>query len=220
MSHRSRILPTLSAALATLLAAPAAAWDDGLRHELGLGLAASDGATLSASWLPTLPLLGGRLRLGVGARLSSFLGGSSVRFTDIDLPGARETLTVDRPRLFALNAMLGASVRLAGDLEAGFDIDLVGVGFGASVEGDYRGQASAGRERARPARLDLLLLGARDKGQLDSTFFLAWWPGRLGLRAGVSHEITEYVAQRALGGSNDRFRLTATRVFVAVGYRN
>ncbi|HEY7726616.1 MAG TPA: hypothetical protein VH880_14880 [Anaeromyxobacteraceae bacterium] len=173
------------------------------------------------SYVPTFPFLGGRLRLGVGARFSAFLSGSGARFEDVDAPGAIHRLTVDGVRIYALNAMFIATVRLAAGLEAGFDIDLAGAALGPAVNGAYPSAdpAFAGTQRARPRRWNLLLLGDRDLGQLDSQFFLAWWPGHFGLRAGLSHEITEYVTSRRLDGGNDRFRSAATRAFLAVAWR-
>ena len=44
--------------------------------------------------------------------------------------------------------------------------------------------------QASPTRFNLLLFGTHDRGQLDSEFFLAYWFGSWGIRAGVIAPLT------------------------------
>jgi len=225
----ARALPWI---LTLLTPAAARAASDGLDadrsllfHQLEVSLAAPSGITAAISYTPTFSLFDRRLNVGIGGRFSSFFGGDRVVFpngnAELIAGGAKDTLTVDQPRSYALNLMFAVSVRLFAGLEAGMNIDLVGVGFGPEVTGQYAGldPASAGPERASPSRLNLLLLGRHDYGQLDSEFFAAYWFDSWGVRVGVSHMSTEYTTSRPLDGNNDRFRASATRAFVAVGYR-
>ena len=212
-----------------LLAAPCARGDEGagpaLFQEVGVAVSFPTGVVASASYTPTLSLLGGRLAVGLGARFSAYFDGGRVAYpngaADLLAAGARNTLTVSDPRTYATNVMFAASVRLVRGLEAGLDIDLLGVGFGPGVTGAYAGAAPglAGAQRASPTRFNLLLFGRHDRGQLDSEFFLAYWVGAWGVRAGVSHMSTEYTTARRLDGGNDRFRASATRVFLAGAHR-
>jgi hypothetical protein len=196
-----------------------------LFHEVGVAAGFPTGAIAAGSYTPTFLLIGGRLNVGLGARLSSYFGGAGVAYPNGDPglleAGARNTLTVDQPHTYALNLMLAVSLRVVAGLEAGLNIDLVGVGFGLAITGTYAGAdpAFAGPRSASPSRLNLLLLGRHDHGQLDSEFFVAYWFGQWGIRAGASHMSTEYTTDRPLDGGNDRFRASATRFFAATGYR-
>jgi hypothetical protein len=216
------------AALAVIFA-PASRADERpasrLFHEVGLAPSFPTGVVAAASYTPTLSIFDGRLNVGLGARFSFYFDGGAVPYPngDADLlaAGANNTLMVSRPRNYALNLMFGISARIHRGLEAGLNIDLLGVGLGPEVTGTYAGAdpAFAGAQLASPTRFNLLLFGRHDRGQLDSEFFLAYWFGSLGVRAGVSHMSTEYTTSHRLDAGNDRFRASATRFFIAGGYR-
>lgn len=226
MSQRLAPRCRLAAAAVTLLlalfpGAPVRAEDAPGRHfhQLDLSVDVPTGVVLSLSYTPTLRLLDDHLRLGLGARFTSWLGGSGVVFESVP-DGARYTLTVDPDGIYSLNLMLAVSYRVVSGLEVGLNIDLVGAGFGGGVTGVYAGSgAFAGPQEARPASLDLFLLGPADKGQLNSEFFAAWWFGEFGVRAGLSHVITEYVTTQPLDGGNTRYRSAINRFFASVGHR-
>ena len=215
------ILPLVTAA-----SAHAADGDERLLfQQLDLSVATPSGFTAALSYTPTFSFFNHRLNTGIGARFSSFFGGQGVTFPNGDASliaaGAKDTLTVDSPRSYALNLMFAISVRLFVGLEAGMNIDLVGVGFGPHVTGNYASAdpTLSGPQGARPSPLNLLLFGTHDHGQLDSEFFAAYWSGSWGIRVGASHMSTEYTTDKALAGNNNRFRTSHTRGFAAVGYR-
>ena len=147
-------------------------------------------------------------------------GGSGLAFStaDADLiaAGRTEILAVSGVRTFALNLALSARVRVVAGLELGANIDLVGVGFGRS-----RPVSSGGVEtEAAPPALNLLALGRKDQGTLDSEFFVAWWfDERVAVRAGASHLVSELVTAQPLQDGNDRFRRSSTLFLVAVTVR-
>lgn len=229
MSSRGATTMVLGSVVAlALLATPGARGDDAGRalfQEVGVAVSFPTGVVASASYTPTLWLLDGRLAVGLGARFSAYFDRGRVAYpngaADLLAAGARNTLTVSEPRSYASNLMFAASVRLVRGLEAGLDIDLLGVGFGPGVTGAYAGADASlsGAQPASPSRFNLLLFGPHDRGQLDSEFFLAYWVGGWGVRAGVSHMSTEYTTARRLDGGNDRFRASATRVFLAGAHR-
>jgi len=194
-------------------------------HELGISASFPTGFVAAASYTPTLSLFDGRFNVGLGARFSAYSDSGGVPYPngDADLlaAGANNTLTVGEPRNYAANLMFAISARIYRGLEAGLNIDLLGVGFGPEVTGTYAGTdpSFAGPQRASPTRFNLLLFGRNDRGQLDSEFFLAYWFGSWGVRAGVSHMSTEYTTTQELDAGNDRFRASATRFFLAGGYR-
>jgi hypothetical protein len=195
-------------------------------QQIDLSFAAASGLNVAVSYVPTLGFFNRRLNIGVGPRFSSLFGQNGAVYQTIQ-SGQHDTLTVDQARFFALNLMFTASVRLIAGLEVGMNIDLVGVGFGPGVTGQYVSldPTLVGAQTASPSHLDLLLFGSRDYGQLDSEFFAAYWFDSAywfhswGIRVGASHMRTEYTTDRPLEGNNDRFSLAVTRVFIAFGLR-
>jgi hypothetical protein len=232
MMHPSHVVKrTVGAGLAalSLLVASAVRADEHqatrVFHEVGVALNFPTGVVAAVSYAPSVSLFDRRLNVGLGPRLSSYFDGAGVAHPngDADLlaAGARNTLTVSEPRNYAFNLMFGISARIHRGLEVGLNIDLLGVGFGPEVTGTYAGADPSfrGPQRASPTRFNLLLLGRHDHGQLDSEFFLAYWFGSWGVRTGLSHMSTEYTTSRKLDAGNDRFRASATRLFLAGGHR-
>src|SRR5215813_6887192 len=216
------VLPLLTAA-GEQTEAPAAGRS--FFQQVDLSFATPSGLTVAVAYTPTFSFFDHRLNAGIGGRFSSFFGGGSVRFPNGDAAqiaaGAKDALTVDQPRSYAFNLMFAIALRLFAGLEVGMNIDLVGVGFGPHVTGEYvsTDPTLSGPQRAGPSRLNLLLFGTHDHGQLDSEFFAAYWSSSWGIRVGASHMSTEYTTDNVLIGNNDRFRASYTRVFASVGYR-
>lgn len=224
---RPRSLPLV---LLALVAAPAvAAADDRARGAQTLDASigyAQDRGTAAVSWNWLFDVLPGRLEVGFGARLTTFRASGSLVFRTGDPDLIRDDrvrrLVVQDPWVTSLNGQLLAVVRIVGPLEAGADIDLVGFSFGPSRIGDYEAADPifAGPQKARVSSFDLLLIDIRDRGQLNSEYFLGL---RLGaawtLRAGLSHVATEYRTVEPLDDGNRRFRRFTTQVFVGVSRR-
>jgi len=229
-SLRPRPSLSLSLIALVLLAAPAparSAAPRGLARTLdaSIGLA-RDRGTVAVSWNHLLAVLPGRLEVGLGARLTTFRATGPLVFRTGD-PGLIRDDRVNRliisdPWVTSLNAQLLAVVRIAGGLEAGFDIDLVGYSFGPGRTGDYEATdpTFAGPRKARVSAFDLLLFDIRDRGQLNSEFFLGYrldpvWT----VRGGLSHVATEYRTVEPLDGGNRRFRRFTNQWFVGVSRR-
>jgi hypothetical protein len=193
-----------------------------LVQELSLSLGAPNGFTAALSYVPNLRLLEGRVLLGLGARLTAWRGGSGVDLRNVnpDLGGASDRLVLDGPRAYALNAAFSVAVRVVAGLEVGFNIDLVGAGVGPDVRGRYTGSATlSGDQVASPPTLNLLLLGRRDRGFLNSELFLAWWFGDVGVRGGLSHVAHRFRTSRPLDAGNRDYGSFLNRAVVAGSYR-
>ena len=109
--------------------------------------------------------VGSRLTLGTGVRLSYYEGESaSFRNQGAILPTLPDQLPID-PAVWGLNVMVSAQARVLGPLAVGANIDLVGVAGGA--------QRPQGTVTLEPARGSLLLYGDRDRGSLNSEFYVA-----------------------------------------------
>ena len=157
------------------------------RHATVFDLTGAVGPTLKyasvAAWRLWGLDPGGRFQVGAGLRASHF-------FTDgYDLdrqtgPG-NATLSVPSPRLYALNAAFHLRARVAGPVRLGFNLDAAGLSFGPERN------TPAAPEPVRPTRGNLLLGGSRDRGSLNSEFYVATaLPHGLHLRLGWSHIVT------------------------------
>lgn len=187
-------------------APPASAQRFDLDGSLGYGDRAWRAAVASQWRLP----LGSRLTLGSGVRFSYYAGESS-QFRN---PGATTpSLTVElpiEPSVWGINLMVSAQGRLVGSLAGGANIDLGGVAAGPVRQ--------AGGVELRPARGSVLLLGERDRGSLNSEFFLALPLGAcLELRGGLSHYVVGYHARD--GTTSTRYLRFETVPFVAARWR-
>lgn len=183
--------------------------------------------TGAASWNPSYGLGDSRhLRVGLGVRLASFFGADDLSYKTADASLLKEsrinTLAISGARTYSLNLELQLKYRFLERVEAGLDIDLLGVAFGKSTTGSYRSAdpALSGAQRADVSSFDLLKGGNPDRGQLVSEFFLAyWWNDRWAVRVGFSHFLSEYTTVNRLDFGNDRYRHGANLGFVGLTFR-
>ena len=154
--------------------------------------------------------LGSRLTLGTGLRLTYYDGEpASYRNQGQTSTALSDQLQID-PAVWGFNVMVSAQARLVGSLAAGANIDLVGVAGGPTRQ--------AGAVALEPARGSLLLYGDRDRGSLNSEFFVALPLGpRLELRGGMSHFVVGYQARDA--STATRYLRFDTVPFVGLRWR-
>jgi len=152
--------------------------------------------------------VGRSLRLGVGARLSRYGGeSSSSRSPDEDRPAALPLRVRLAPSVWGLNLAVEGQVRVLGPLAVGANLDLAGIATGSS-------RRDSGL-RLEPARGSLFRYGDRDRGSLNSEYFLGLQAGSaLALRAGVSHYVTGY--RGTAGGVSTRYLRFDTVPFLAL----
>jgi hypothetical protein len=163
-----------------------------------------------------------RLRIGYGGRYS-FFRGSDLRFRTADRGELKGNPTdhalVRDPAIHALNLAAYVSVRPLRQIELGFNIDVLGVGFGPErlLEPEGPGEPSV---PGSPSSFNLLRGGRRDRGTLDSEFYIGWQPGRRFIvRAGLSHYVAEYKAESPFSGGSTRLRIDSNLAFLSLGYR-
>lgn len=158
-----------------------------------------------------------RLFLGYGVRASLLTG--RVELSPVRVDGAEDRLLLDDVRLATLNASVHAAVRLSEPLEAGFNLDVAGGSLGGSTGGSYRpaGGAPPIGVAASTAKGNLFLFGNNDEGSLNSEFYasLRLTPA-LSVRAGLSHFLTEYRAERELPGGRRSFRRFSNFLFIGL----
>jgi hypothetical protein len=195
----------LAPALRAQLPAAAVDLSAGLRggaHRLALG-----------SWRPLLSLRG-RVRAGLGARLT-FYGGESAGYKNRGTAQGNLTpsFSID-PAVYSLNlAVFGEVLALPG-VALGANLDLVGLGAGPTRR--------SGDLVAKPERGAVFKYGNADRGALNSEFYVAWRVGRwTQLRAGLSHYVTNYTVTDtgAAGSPGSRYQRFETVPFVALALR-
>jgi hypothetical protein len=187
---------------------------------------ASERGSAALSWNHLYSVWPGRLEVGLGARATTLRvdGPFAFRTGDASLrgDGIVNQLVIEDPWVTSLNLQVLAIARIAGPVEVGFDIDLVGVSFGPRRTGSYAATDPrfSGAQGARVATPDLLLGGVRDRGQLNSELFAGV---RLGptwtVRGGLSHAVTSYRTVAELDHGNRDFQRFTTQAFVGVSAR-
>jgi hypothetical protein len=140
----------------------------------------------------------GRFQVGVGAHLTHYRSemafydlvrgtASTYRSSSIDGVYTPQILAVSAPRLWAFNAALHARARVVGPVRVGFSIDLAGLTTGSGSTQYYT------PTNVRPTRWNVLLGGVKDRGSLNSEFYVsADVTPHFGIRAGLSHVVNAY----------------------------
>lgn len=187
---------------------------------------ARDRGTAAVSWNQLHAVWPARLELGLGARATTFHARGPLVFRtgdpSLERAGRVNGLGLADPWVTSVNLQLLAIARVAGPVEAGFDLDLAGVSFGPRRSGRYEASdpGLAGAQAARVAAFNLLRGGVRDSGQLNSEFFVGV---RLGptwtVRAGLSHVVTGYRSLAPLDHGNRDFERFTTQPFAGVSAR-
>jgi hypothetical protein len=204
-----RLLTLVFAALAT----PLAAQQSSIVLDASLGAKSGAWRTAFSAWRPLLGVTG-RFRVGVGVRASTF-GGDPTPYTNRgSVQGALIANVSIDPAVHALDAALFAELRLADGLSLGANLDVVGVAGGST--------RSSGTLTTKPQTLSYFRYGSADHGALNSEFFavLRVTP-RLGIRAGLSHYVTDYVVTDGggAGAPSSRYQNFETVPFIAVRLR-
>jgi hypothetical protein len=133
-----------------------------------------------------------------------------------------DTLSITSAQFFMVSAAFNARYFLSERWSIGMDIDVVGATVGKVSSGVFRA-GSEGRapsvESSSPASFQLLLAGDNDIGNLYSEFYVSYELNEhIGVRAGLSHVVTEVTTSRPLTYDNDRFRRFSNLGFVGVSY--
>lgn len=204
---------------------------------LDVALAAGGGGSLALSYQS---LYGGRFKIGWGVRYTGF-GGKDLMFTTAPAkltsgktgPGVLvsenilsnfDTLTLNKVQTNALNAVINLQFAFSKRFEVGFNIDAIGVSFGAEQTGRFRSASQSTAldnsvQTAKPTSFNLLLISDNDLGNLNSELYARYWLGDwVALRAGLSFNFIEYTTTRKLTFDNDRFRYKSLLPMVAVSF--
>lgn len=154
--------------------------------------------------------LGSRIRLGTGLRLTYYAGEPRLFRNRGSVTSAfPDRIEID-PSVLGLNLMVSAEARVVSFLAVGANIDLAGVAVGRAQP--------VGSAVLKPARGSLFRYGAKDRGSLNSEFFLTAAVGRgLRVRGGLSHYVVGYAAWS--GSERTRYQRFSSVPFLGVGWR-
>lgn len=187
-----------------------------------------------------------RFKLGYGIRLTSFFkhnleartapakytsGTASfgALFAD-DIVSNIDTLYLSKAQVNSLNVSINLQYALSNKLEVGFNIDAVGLSFGADQTGELISKKNKRKftdgstsSSATPAGFNLLLVSDSDLGNLNSEIYARYWvTEKIGIRAGLSFLFTEYISDKKVtlpDGQNNRWRHKSLTPLIAVSYR-
>lgn len=181
-----------------------------------------------------------RFKIGWGVRLTSFFGknldyytapakltsgevGPQVLFVENILSNI-DTLQLTKTQTNALNLDIHLQYSFR-KLDIGFNIDAIGVTFGAQQSGQFIAKSTGSKlngttQTAKPTSFNLLLVSDNDLGSLNSELYGRYWlKDNIGLRFGASFQFTEYTTTQKLTFENDRFRNKALMPFVGISFK-
>lgn len=181
--------------------------------------AMSYGAALHHNWAKGKK---SKLIIGTGIRATSF-SGENQKFLSAPAklaadPASTAEVLLVKPSMTSVNAMINIGYRVSSKLEAGFNIDAVGVSFGPS-SGYVSGNINT---TVQPTSVNLLLVGNNDRGSLNSHFYAKYnFSKKIGVKVAYQflfNEITSKVPIQTQPENNDRFRLKSSMIFGGLFY--
>lgn len=187
-----------------------------------------------------------RFKAGYGLRLSSFWAkdidtrtapasltsgkSSFAALVSDDIIANIDTLNLKNIQANALNVSINLQYAISSKLEAGINIDAIGITFGAKQNGTLISKASkrtftdgSAISEAKPTPFNLLLVSDSDLGSLNSEIFARYWLNEnVGIRAGLSFMFSEYTSTKKVNVANeqnDRWRYKSLLPLIAISYK-
>lgn len=187
-------------------------WGLGKRQKLKLGI----GGRFTSSFATD------KYYTTANAKLTSGKTGPGVLFAD-DIPANIDSFFVGKTQINSLNISFNSEYTLSNKLSVGFNIDLLGISFGANKNGTYINNGNNSIVGSKPTTVNVLLISDNDLGSLNSEFFIRYKiNNKWSLRGGTSFLFNEYTTntkvQQTNGISNDRFRYKSLYAIVGVSY--
>lgn len=196
--------------------------------DLALGMGENSSFSYAFSWNTSYGMFSSnKFRLGYGIRFSGFTGSDLNYITaPADLTGEDatiDTLLVNSPHSMGLSALINLQYQFSSKFKLGFNIDVIGVGFGSTDNSTFISSENTGQYpqtlESSPSSFNLLLGGDNDRGQIKSEFYISYaLSEKTWLRGGMDMTFSEYTTVQELTNANDRFRYKPVMVFLAVSY--
>jgi hypothetical protein len=155
------------------------------------------------------------------AELTSKSTGPQIIFTKIYSENI-DSVFFNSTQTAFVNASINFEYKINSRLDAGFNIDAIGITFNSKAIGKYiayQSPESNTYQSATSSPFNLLLVSDNDKGSLNSEFYVRYWATpRWGIRGGVSFLFTEYTTDHKLRLENDRWRNKSLQLLLGVTY--
>lgn len=167
-----------------------------------------------------------RIFVGTGVRFTGFYG-TNVNFTSAPpalagKPSSEDTLLAASPGVYAFNAVINIGYQFSKKFQVGFNIDAIGVSFGPAGKPAFISNGVSSAVSAQPTAFNLLLIGNRDMGTLNSEFYLRYGlNNKISIKAAYQFLFTELTTTTNVQTAprlNDRFRNKASLASVGVAY--
>ncbi len=180
-----------------------------------------------------------KFKIGVGARLTSYLGlnqyfvtapsqltsgGTSplILFQD-NITKNIDTLLVKSAFNHSLNAVINFGYTISDKIQVGFNIDLIGFSFGNTSSANYINGIQGKNTTASPTGFNILLVSDNDRGSLNSEFYGKYFfNDRWGVKLAAQFLFTEYTTAtkvQVYPQENDRFRNKSLLASLGVTYK-
>jgi long-subunit fatty acid transport protein len=164
--------------------------------------------------------------IGTGIRFTSFFG-TDINFTSAppDFTGDNkniDTLFAPSPSMSSINALINLGYRVSNKLELGFNIDVIGISFGAKGTPTFISNGKKTVTNVNPSTPNILLVGDNDRGSLNSQLYAKYEISQnVGIKLAYQYlfnELTTETKIQTLPSANDRFRFKSTMVFAGISY--
>jgi hypothetical protein len=159
-------------------------------------------------------------QLGFGARYSGYFGKQKNYqsappefYRDND---KMDTILVAKPQQNNTALFLNATYRIKQKFELGFNIDAIGVSFGAPQNGQYITNGLATPASVTTNGISALLVEANDIGMIKAEYYIAYWvKPKWMVRFGAVDLYSEYKTATELQTGNTRYRGASYMPFLA-----
>ncbi len=156
------------------------------------------------------------------AKITSKQTGPQVLFSKIYTENI-DTFFVTSTQHNSLNISINLQYTFKQKLDVGFNIDAVGLSFGAKTDGKYISYQdnlkNKSTQSAKPTSLNALLVSDNDIGSLNSELYLRYWFNKhFAIKAGATFLFTEYTTSNKLRLDNNRWRNKALMGMIGITY--
>lgn len=180
-----------------------------------------------------------KIFLGVGGRFTGYIGrnkyyvtapaqltsngtGPLVIFKE-NIVANMDTFLIQKPNVYALNAMVNLGYRFTPKFHAGFNIDFIGVSFGGERRGNYINGKQGAMTNSKVSPFNALLVSDNDLGTLNSELYGRYeMADRWSVKAGLQFLFTEYTTDtkvQQFPEPNDRFRKKSLMFMIGTSFK-
>ena len=197
--------------------------------EIGYGIG-KDASRLSAGYYRSWKLSQEKkilknFSIGTGLRFGGF-SAKDIYFTSapssLYKTNSADSILAPAPAIYSVNAFLNLNYQITSKIQAGFDIDLIGLSFGPNGSPTFISNGQSQITKVNPTPINLLLINANNRGSLLSNIYVRYqitnrWGGRISYQKSYTEISTEQLLQ-TIPEDNKRFRYVTGLVGLGVSY--